>query len=46
MSKLDDETARRRLYAFLARRGFNPDEIRSAIDALDTNSGVLDTNSM
>ena len=31
LSKLDAETARRRLYGFLARRGFNPDEIRSAM---------------
>jgi len=28
---LDDVTRRRRLYAFLARRGFDPDEIRSAM---------------
>ena len=34
LSRLDDVTARRRLYAFLARRGFNPDEIRSAMSAL------------
>jgi regulatory protein len=34
LSKLDEETARRRLYAFLARRGFNPDEIRSAMSGL------------
>lgn len=34
LSKLDDVTARRRLYAFLARRGFNPDEIRGAMNAL------------
>ena len=45
LAKLDAETARRRLYGFLARRGFNPDEIRSAIAALDTNSSALDTNS-
>ena len=31
MSELDDFTRRRRLYAFLARRGFNPDEIRHAM---------------
>lgn len=31
---LDDFTRRRRLYAFLARRGFNPDEIRSAMNAV------------
>lgn len=34
LSKLDDQTATRRLYGFLARRGFNPDEIRSAMQAL------------
>lgn len=34
LAKLDAQTASRRLYAFLARRGFNPDEIRSAMQAL------------
>ena len=34
LSKLDGFTAKRRLYAFLARRGFNPDEIRGAMTAL------------
>jgi len=34
---LDGFTRKRRLYAFLARRGFNPDEIRSAIDNLVAN---------
>lgn len=34
LSKLDDFTRRRRLYAFLARRGFSPDEIASALNAL------------
>lgn len=34
LAKLDDFTGKRRLYAFLARRGFNPDEIRCAIDKL------------
>ena len=34
LSNLDDFTRRRRLYAFLARRGFNPDEIRVAMQAL------------
>ncbi|HEY6220556.1 MAG TPA: regulatory protein RecX [Gemmatimonadaceae bacterium] len=34
MAKLDDFTRKRRLYAFLARRGFNPDEIRGAINAI------------
>lgn len=31
LAKLDDSTRRRRLYAFLARRGFSPDEIRKAM---------------
>jgi len=34
LAKLDGATKRRRLYAFLARRGFNPDEIRDALNAL------------
>ena len=34
LAQLDPGTRRRRLYAFLARRGFNPDEIRSALDKL------------
>jgi regulatory protein len=34
LSKLDGETARRRLYGFLARRGFNPDEIRGALNTI------------
>lgn len=34
LAKLDDFTRRRRLYAFLARRGFNPDEIRTAMNAV------------
>jgi regulatory protein len=34
LAKLDDFTRKRRLYAFLARRGFNPDEIRGALDTL------------
>jgi regulatory protein len=34
LSRLDGATATRRLYGFLARRGFNPDEIRSAMQAL------------
>jgi regulatory protein len=33
--ELDGITRRRRLYGFLARRGFSPDEIRAAMDALD-----------
>jgi regulatory protein len=34
LASLDEFKRRRRLYAFLARRGFNPDEIRSALNAL------------
>jgi regulatory protein len=34
LAKLDDVTRRRRLYAFLARRGFNPEEIREALTLL------------
>lgn len=34
LARLDDFTRRRRLYAYLARRGFNPDEIRSAMQAV------------
>ena len=34
LSKLEEATARRRLYAFLARRGFNPDEISIALGRL------------
>jgi regulatory protein len=39
-AKLDDFTRRRRLYAFLARRGFDPDEIRAAMRALDEDVDV------
>jgi regulatory protein len=35
LDQLDDLTRRRRLYAFLARRGFNPEEIRGALSALE-----------
>lgn len=34
LAKLDDFTRRRRLYAFLARRGFDPDEIRAMMKEL------------
>jgi len=34
LARFDDITRRRRLYAFLARRGFNPDEIRTAMEKL------------
>jgi len=36
LRNVDYLTRRRRVYAFLARRGFNPDEIRSAISALES----------
>jgi regulatory protein len=41
LSKLDEQTATRRLYAFLARRGFNPDEIRLAMQALKADVNTL-----
>ena len=41
LSRLDGETATRRLYAFLARRGFNPDEIKAAIQALKADVSTL-----
>ena len=41
LSKLDAQTATRRLYAFLARRGFNPDEIRTAMQALKADVTTL-----
>jgi regulatory protein len=34
LATLDELTRKRRLYAYLARRGFNPDEIREAMAAL------------
>ena len=34
LAGLDAHTRRRRLFAFLARRGFGPDEIRDAMSAL------------
>lgn len=37
LASCDDFTRRRRLYAFLARRGFDPDEIRDAMrDLVET----------
>jgi regulatory protein len=35
LARLDDFTRRRRTYAFLARRGFSPDEISAAMRAID-----------
>lgn len=34
LARLDARTRRQRLYAFLARRGYTPDEIRGALSAL------------
>ncbi len=34
LAKVDDPTRRRRLYAFLARRGFDSDDIRRVLGAL------------
>lgn len=41
LARLDDFTRRRRLYAFLARRGFDPDEITSLITAIETDSQAI-----
>ena len=41
LSKLDEQTATRRLYAFLARRGFDPDEIRLAMQALKADVSTI-----
>ena len=41
LSRLDEQTASRRLYGFLARRGFNPDEIRVAMQALKADVTTL-----
>jgi regulatory protein len=40
LATLDEFTRKRRLYAFLARRGFNPDEIRSAMGNLEANGSA------
>jgi regulatory protein len=36
LASLDEITRKRRLYAFLARRGFSPDEIKELISAVGT----------
>ena len=36
LASLDEFTRKRRLYAFLARRGFDPDEIRDVMSAIGT----------
>jgi regulatory protein len=41
LASLDDATRRRRLYAFLARRGFNPDEIRAALLQLGAEADAI-----
>ena len=38
LSRLDAQTRRQRLYGFLARRGYSPDEIREAFAALGDDS--------
>jgi regulatory protein len=38
LSALDEFTRKRRLYAFLARRGFDPDEIREVMSAIGTST--------
>lgn len=42
LARLDDLTRRRRLYAFLARRGFSPDEIRGAMARVGAGAEVLE----
>jgi len=39
LGDLDDVTRRRRLFAFLARRGFSPDEIAAALRVLGEDGG-------
>ena len=39
LASLDDLTRKRRVYAFLARRGFNPDEIRELMAGLGGDVG-------
>ncbi|HJQ20938.1 MAG TPA: regulatory protein RecX [Gemmatimonadaceae bacterium] len=34
LAKVDEFTRKRRLYAFLARRGYDPDEIRAAMQSI------------
>lgn len=42
LARLDDLTRRRRLYAFLARRGFSPDEIRGAMARVGAGAEALE----
>ena len=39
LSGLDPVVRRRRLYGFLVRRGYEPDEIRAAVDAVERDEG-------
>ena len=39
LASLDAPTRKRRMYAFLARRGFNPDEIRALMSSLGQDLG-------
>jgi len=41
LSKVDDLTRRRRLYSYLARRGFDPDAINGVMSRLARDSGEL-----
>ncbi|HEU4643705.1 MAG TPA: regulatory protein RecX [Gemmatimonadaceae bacterium] len=42
LRRLAPEVRRRRLYAFLARRGYEPDDIRRAMDALGDDVDIAD----
>jgi regulatory protein len=44
LSKVDEQTRRRRLYSYLARRGFDPDAINGVMGRLA--SGSLETSSI
>ena len=41
LSKVDDQTRRRRLYSYLARRGFDPDAINGVMGRLSRDSAEL-----
>ena len=42
MSKLDDDTRRRRLFAFLARRGYESEDIQRVVRSLVSDGGPTD----
>ena len=42
MSKLDDDTRRRRLFAFLARRGYESEDIQRVVRSLVSEGGPTD----